>query len=389
MIQLGFSIRAISDPERLCEMEKEWDSFVNQWGEGNPFLLNRLIKEYARFSQVKGWNPLVLIVLVDNSIAGIAPFAVKTQFGIQSAKLLFDPHFLPEIVVDHRHREMCVSGILDYLAFTRKCGFIDMTLSTTSQNLKTLKEMCKTKGLYLGTKSEEGHRILSINSTWEEFRKARGANFRNKIKKIENHLTRAGPWEIRHFESGNDPSDIFAKILDVDKVSWKETWHSSSGVTVDKELLMILKCLRKAIGTQPDFTWHVSFLEMNNQTVAYTLVLQQKDTALIKRTSYDQRYKNLYPGILILNATISELFGRDQVKRIDFCTDHSFMATWTKNCVPRTTVMIRRGILPTMEGIVVENSFTRRILHSGLTGLMKKTGWQAPPLSRAFAGKTA
>ncbi len=358
------TIKVISDPDRLGEIEDAWDSFVDRCGD-NPFFLSGFVKEYAKAYRSEGWTPLILVVLIDNAMSGIVPLVIKKRFGIRFVKFLLEYHCSPEIVIDDKYREVCMPHILRFLFNTLKCQFVDLVLPTDSSNLPILKRESKAGRVYLGVRPEieMGHRIIPINCTWGEFIKARGSNFRQKFKKIERNLNRAGSWQIVYVEGKKDEEDTFKKILDVDKLSWKEGWHASRGIS-DEQLLTIFEGLRNTTRGQPDFKWGAWFLELNNETLAYALGLHYKETTFIKRTSYVERYRHLYPGIFVVHAAIHELFDKGETRKIDFYTDHSFMTTWAKACLPRVTIMMRKGILPTAMGVLLANEATRKTLHS-------------------------
>lgn len=77
--------------------------------------------------------------------------------------------------------------------------------------------------------------------------------------------------------------------------------------------------------TDRRFSAHVQFLELNDEPVAYALVLQYKNIAFITKTSYDLRFERLNVGIYVQNVAIHHLFEAKEVTHIDFLTDLSYM----------------------------------------------------------------
>jgi hypothetical protein len=218
-----------------------------------------------------------------------------------------------------------------------------------------------------------GHRIIPVRCTWAEFEKLKGKKFRNEFKSIERKLNQAGSWRILCIENGNKGSDAIKKILDVERMSWKEGWRSQLGIEIDPDLIMMWEGSQYMVKTEPDFKLSVWLLELNGQTLAYVLFPQYKEVAYLAKTSYDERYKKFYPGIYVINAAIRELFNKRQARHIDFLTDLAFMETWTSICLPRVRVMIsQKGILPIIIRFTVANAYIKNILRIILGPLKKR-----------------
>lgn len=344
MSGMKVSVRVISDPNKLLEIEGVWNRLINKCSK-NPFFLSRFVEQFMDFNCSKGWTPLVLVISANNLLVGIAPLIAKKKFGVRFVKFLYKSWFSPDFIFDDQYRETCIAHTLDFLFKTLRFQFVNLTLSVDSPNLQILKQKCKANRIYFCTKPEMRHCIIPIRGTWDEFKIWRGRNFRRKFRKIERNLDRAGSWRIICVENGNKGSDATKKIFDVERTSWKEAWRTRMGEEMDQDLLMIWKGLQYTARTEPDFKWSVWFLELNDQTLAYTLVLQYKEEAFIVKTSYDERYKKFYPGIYVNNAAICELFNKRQVRNIDLLADLPFHRTWTSICLPRVRVMIaRKGV---------------------------------------------
>ena len=359
-------IRVIPDPSELPEIEGVWNILINKCSK-NPIFLSGFIKQFMEFYRSKGWTPLVLVISADKTIVGIAPLMTKKRFGVRFVKFLSKSWFSPDFIIDEQYRENCIAHILDFLFKTLKCQFVDLTMPAESQNLQILKQKCKANRIYFCTKrgswADMSHCIIPVGCTWDDFKRLRGRNFRRRFKKIERNLDRVGSWRIIRVENGDKGSDAIKKILDVERMSWKEAWRTRKGIEIDQDLLMIWKGSQYTARIEPDFKWRAWFLELNDQTLAYSLVLQYKETAFIIKTSYDERYKRFFPGIYVNNAAIRELFNKRQVRKIDWLTDLPFHRNWTSICLPRVRVMMsRKSVLPTIMGHVLTSEFTRNIL---------------------------
>jgi hypothetical protein len=338
-------IRVISDLNELHEIEGAWNVSISKCSR-NPFLLSGFVKQFMESNRSRGWTPLLLVISTDNKIIGISPLKTKKKFGVRFAKFLPKSSFSPDFIGDDQYKEIYIAHTLDFLFKTLHCQFVDLTLPAESPNLRTIKQKCQANRTHFFTTSGIGHRILPIECTWAEFEKFRGGNFRRKFKKIEQHLDSIGLWRITCIEKENEEMDITKKVLDVERMSWKEGRRTQRGIKIDPDLMMVWAGSQYMAKTEPDFKWSVWLLELNDQTLAYLLACQYKEVAYFTKTSYDGRYKRFTPGIYICNAAIRELFNKHRIRKVDFLTDLPFMETWTSLCSPRVRIVMSRKRVP-------------------------------------------
>jgi hypothetical protein len=341
MTDLNVSIRVISDHNRLRKIESAWNALVNKCS-NNPFLLSGFIKQFMEFNSSRGWTPLVLVISANSQIVGISPLKTKKKFGVRFVKFLPSTWLSPDFISDDQHREICLAHTLDFLFKTLRCQFVDLALSSDSHNLRIIKQTCETNKIHFYIKPEMGHRILPVRGTWAEFEAFRGRYFRRKFNRAKRNLDRLGPWRITRTENGKEEFGVIKKIFEIEKMSWKEEWRVHTGKK-DIDLLMILGASQHTAEIEPSFKWDVWFLELNNQALAYNLIIQYKEIAYCVKTSYGKRYEKLSPGIYVINTAIREFFNERQIRKIDFLTDLPFMETWTSLRLPRVRILMSRN----------------------------------------------
>lgn len=343
----------ISNPDRLLEIEDGWNRLVGKCSK-NPFLFTGFVKQLMEFNRSKRWTPLVLFISADNKIVGLVPLKTKKKFGFRFVSFFSKSWLSPNFIVDEQYAEICIAHSVDFLFRSLQCQFVDLTLPAESPNLRIIKQECDAKGIHFCTIPTMGHRIIPVKCTWDEFKKSKGKKFRCEFRSIERKLDRAGSWRIVYVENGNSESDAFERILNVERMSWKEARRTQVGTKSDEALLVTWNGAQCTATTELDFKWRVWFLELSGQTVAYALVLQYKETAFIVKTSYNARYKRFYPGIYVNNAAIRELFNKRKVKTIDFLTDLPFERKWASLCLPRVRILMsRNSVLPLVIGFAL------------------------------------
>jgi len=337
---LGVSVHVISDSNALSKIESAWNALTTTCS-NNPFLLSGFVKQYMEFNHSKGWTPLVLAMSVGDKLVFASSLRTEKKLGVRFATFLSKSWLSPDFIVDNQYQEACMEYFLDFLFNTLHCKIVDLILPAESPNLQILKQKCKAKSISFFTIPAIGHMIIPVNRTWDEFRNSRTRNFRKKFKKIEQNLSQAGLWKITSAEKGSNQLGVVEKIFDVEKMSWKEEWRVRAGKK-DTDLLIILAGSQHMAEIEPSFKWDVWFLELNNQTLAYWLVIQYKEVAYLAKTSYDKRYEGFSPGICVLNAVIRELFN-GPTKKVDFLTELPFMKIWTDLRMPRVRVVMSKS----------------------------------------------
>lgn len=365
---IELSAHAISDPSKILESEEVTDAFVNNWSK-NPFLLGGFISQFMRSNRVRGWTTFVLVVKADEKIVGTAPLMIKKRLGMRFAQFFPNVWSLPDFVVDDRYREACMGYVVEYLFKTLNCRFAGFDLPAESPNLKTLEQQCKVHGIDFSAKNQSRHRIIPVECTWDEFQEKRGGNWRKKVRQMERKLNQISPWRIVYVEDVSNRPDVLEKILDVERMSWKESWRNRMLIATDEDLLMIWEGSQIVARTKTDFKGSVWFLQINHETVAYSFVIKYKGTAFMAKTSYDNRYRTFYVGKYINHIAIRDMFNEGQIKTIDFMADLPYMPFWTSLSLSQVGVLMWKGKLGTLAEQLRSNTFVLRVLKAVLGNL--------------------
>jgi hypothetical protein len=204
-----------------------------------------------------------------------------------------------------------------------------------------------------------GRLLIPINCTWDEFISAQGTKYRAKIRRIERSLTQEGSWKTDYVDA-NRQSDAIKKIFEVEQNSWKDKWRTERGESTDESLMTVLSA-SQMLSNEPKFKLSICSLELDSKTIAYCTAIEYDDVAFIVKTSYDEHYKKLYPGIFIQHTTIQELFKNGRIKQIDFLSDLQYLRTWANDCIPRTRIMLAKGLLPTAMQSISETALVGKI----------------------------
>jgi CelD/BcsL family acetyltransferase involved in cellulose biosynthesis len=369
----AMSIDVIYDLSEFLRIENGWNHFVKKFSK-NPFLLSGFVQKFIELNQSQGWTPTIVVFSVNNAIVGISPLMTKTKFGIRFARFILTPAYSPDFVFNDEYQEACMAKTLHFFFHVLRCKVVYATMPGESSNLGKIEQGIT--GIQFFKMPTMGHRILPIQLNWTEFQKSRGKKFRQDSRRTERKLDSLGVWKIVHVERGEDELATIKKILNVETMSWKEQWRTRRGVKDDPILMAIWDGSRIVAKTDPAFKWRVWSLELGVQTMAYVFVLQYEKTAYIVKTSYDQRYGGLSPGIYLLNAAIRELVNEKNVQKTDFLTDLPFVETWTSLRLPRIgMVLSSKGVMAMIIGFAFAIRPSIRIAISPLRRILFVLGF--------------
>jgi CelD/BcsL family acetyltransferase involved in cellulose biosynthesis len=356
-------VRVISDSKELRDIRDLWDRFVDMQAD-DPNLLSAFVERSIELGRSDGWTPLLLMILADEVIVGLAPLLTKRKFGIRYARFVTSTYF----VASEGYREICVSRTLDYLFRALRCHFVRLTLPATSCYTTVLKHECHEKRIHLAQDEGTGQSIIAVKGTWDEFTRSRGKKFLQDIRRTERNLGRMGLWRCLRVEGTDRSEGVFEQMTRIDSKSWKQRLRNRTGQALDEGLLSFWDGSRRAARTVANFRWHVWFLEVGGQMVAFTLVLTYKGVAVVAKTSFDQEFARFGPGIYLMNVAIRGLFEERRVHKIDFISDVPFTRTWTSTGLRRIgfTMTSRTGIsrivMSLFRGNAFGRAFRRRVL---------------------------
>ncbi len=205
-----------------------------------------------------------------------------------------------------------------------------------------------------------GRRIIPIKSKWIEYEASLPRKFRKDLRRTERNLNKTGLWTVIHVE-GNEQADITKKIYCIEKRSWKETWRNQRGEN-DWILVSVIEAAQQQSRMVSNFKWGSWFLELEGKTIAYTLVIKYKEVAYFVKTSFDEQYKRFYPGIIVQNSAIRQIFIEQKNEYIDFLSDLSYLQEWTNDCLPRFSIQLTKGAIPTMIHFLLKNRLVAKII---------------------------
>lgn len=332
---------AFDDVQKLMEI-KEWNDLARE--SKNPYYLNGFIQQFFKSAVRLGLKPYCLVYFFEKKAVGIAPIAIKSWNKMRFARFLTRSEFDPDFIVKEEYRESFLSKVIDFLFEQMGCTFLDFSLPSSSVNLKMLDGGKVLGGRFHIVHPIAGHSVIPVKESWAAFEKSRGKSFRKMFRRIERMLTESGEWCVEFGSQKYSQQEIFDNIQQVENTSWKKIFRDKNGVKQDYSLLELLTASYN-VPCEEEFCWDVAFLVVNGKKIAYCFWYEFNGVAFIAKTSFNNEYKLLYPGIYINNVVIHELFNKPEIKLIDLMTDWPFQDKWAPEKIPRNTIKICNSYL--------------------------------------------
>jgi hypothetical protein len=342
------SARMITNPEELSEDENDLDVFLKEYSE-NPLMLLPFIRNAMNQNVSINQIPAIIIVRVDGEIVGLAPFILRRHLGMRYAEFLTQYWTSPNFVIKNNYEPITMKTVLQLVLKRLNSKFIILNLNSDSPNLRDLKRICVSNNIHFLEHSyqymDDG--IILVNCSWDDYKKFRSRHFRKELRYIEKNMDKEGKWKLTVIENYNEFSEeaIYDKILAIEKLSWKEKHRQLLGETIDNSIIWFLKSSSSTNNNTIILGRKIWFLELNNQPVAYTMVLLYKGTAYIAKTSFVEEYRKLSLGKLVMYATIKDLFDKKEVQKIDFLTYLPIVEFWRANRLKRVRIRLGSRIM--------------------------------------------
>jgi CelD/BcsL family acetyltransferase involved in cellulose biosynthesis len=342
----------ITTEDQLDSFASEWDHLVNRCG-SSPALLRPYVKFWMHLHRVSDRFPLIFVLESGGKFLGVAPLSLSTRFGARYAKQLFEPSLSPDLIVEEENREIFVERLMNYVFRESNTQCLDLVLPSDSPNLRSIMALCQGERRPLEILPSKGHGVIKVDASWHEYARVRGKNFRKHLIELDRKMKRVGKWQIVHSKLD---ADARAKIEAIERSSWKEQWREKTNSS-DDELAAIFETSEESSAIYPDFCADAWILEITDRPVAYSITLDYKGIEFAAKTSFDNQYRSLSPGIFLNTAVVRSVFETRRAQTIDFLTDLPATKRWSSDVATRTRILVTQkgvasAVLPIFSSVV-------------------------------------
>jgi hypothetical protein len=330
------SILFVSDIQHFIKMKDFWDQEMQRQVD-DPLLFSSMIIEQWKCSLRIGEHPFLLIIKKEGRIIGFAPLIFESHFGFRRVRN-FNEYLCAEFFSDP---EICMELLINYLFRSLNCESIDITFRDELNYQGVMEQVCTELNRYFSALPGEGNAIIPVKNNVDLFRKSLKRKDRKELERIKRKLSQFGTWQVSCFDWQDA---LISKILKIERCSWKAELEGKKAISKDLGLNYILNGIDKNMETKSFFGAKACFLMLDDLPIAYVIELIRNRVIYFAKTSYDQKFRRLWPGIILMNEIIEDVTLKKKAERIDFISNLPFIQIWNPVVKKRVNFKILQNV---------------------------------------------
>jgi CelD/BcsL family acetyltransferase involved in cellulose biosynthesis len=299
----------LSDPE----LARSWSALEEAGACANVFATRAWVSLWSRRFATRA----VPLIVVGYDTSG--PVALAPLFSTPEGTVELPVNFLSPrgefLMLDGRSDGFVPRALA--LLRSRPARPVFRSVPTRSRTFERLASCARGAGYLFNARPVRSSPCLDVDGSWDAFLESvprrRAARWAKQYRRLE----REGKVRVTVWESGSDAADAAGRFTDLEARSWKERQGTSIRGRGLEDFY------REIVSTMSVQGWMRSYsLELNRRTIAFALGALYRGTHFILKTSYDEAYGKLSPGVCLFYQVVRRDFD-DGVSLIDFLGEES------------------------------------------------------------------
>ena len=348
-----FEFKILASLSEFYGYKEQWNAINGQLLQKNPLMSYEWIASFLEGVESDQSPFCVLLCSINGQLIAGLPLVLKRvkRFGIyiNQLELPFDNQTMSvDILVIPGYEAYVIEPLLDraFKAFKNVDQIVFRRIDGVNSSLSQLKSLKSSVSEYC----EDGA-SLTIPTNFSDYRNQLGKNFKSNLNKSNNKAKRLGKIEFSVHElnglSNLKKLDIVCKLED-------SGWKGRDGTSILKNIedYDFYKRLISKLDKTYNLFFH--FLMIEGEVVAANLGIRQGDKVLLWKLAYDEAFKKISPGGLLLEKLISHLSETKEIKIIDLMTNENWYNNWNMSWRPFHNVFIFKA---SMKGHYLKSIF--------------------------------
>jgi CelD/BcsL family acetyltransferase involved in cellulose biosynthesis len=177
---------------------------------------------------------------------------------------------------------------------------------------------------------------LTITNTWEEFLQGKSGNFRSNLKRKPKRLAQLGSVELTFLAEPAQMPAFLDAMREIEESSWKS--DAGSAITSRAWEWAFYRELVQRLAPRAGLL--CTLLTVDGRAAAYDLSVLSPGVASCLKTSFDSRWSEGSPG-LVLRAALMERVFRDGFREYDFLgANERYKLEWSETVRAHTQLRI-------------------------------------------------
>ncbi len=290
------------------ELVSAWDGLASEGAVPNLFAGRTWVTAWAaRFAA--GRSVRVLVAREDGAPVGLVPLVADAGGVVELPVNFLSPR--GEFTVRERLEGPVASAFLKHL---RGAGFALLLrgVPVGSGTLAAVRGEAAGGGFLLAERSTRESPFIEIDGTWEDYYAGRRRKATHEWERKMRKLDAVGDTRVLRFESGMDAGRLVEDFIAVESRSWKE----KNGTSIHaRGVERFYHDVSDALAISGSFL--PFWLEIDGQIVAFLYGAVHDGVYYAMKTSFDEAFSRLSPGIRLFHEAVRHAFGAG-LARFDF-----------------------------------------------------------------------
>jgi CelD/BcsL family acetyltransferase involved in cellulose biosynthesis len=185
-------------------------------------------------------------------------------------------------------------------------------VASGSSTLTALESEARRAGYLLHARPGRVSPFIRIEGSWEDYVEGRTRKVTHEWERKMRKLERAGDVRVVCFERGMNTAALTDQFIAVEGRSWKESAGTSIGARGVGDFYRELSAALAAADSLLPF-----WLELDGRVIAFLYGAVHNGTYYAMKTSYDEGFSGLSPGVRLFHEAVRHTFGAG-LARFDF-----------------------------------------------------------------------
>ncbi len=236
-------------------------------------------------------------------------------------------------------------SILSHLLAAHRGACITAQVSADTHIARTLPELALECGLATTVRPSTASPFALLPASWEEYLAGREGHVRSELRRKRKRIERERGFEARTISREEEVEEGMADVFAIESNSWKAT--RGEAMTATEELRRFFEDLARVFSARGWLRLHL--LYVGGAPVAHLFGVAYKDELSALKTSYDDSFRRLSPGIVVATEAIKsaieeglrafDLLGADARWKSELATGERKQACYC--FYPKGTVLCR------------------------------------------------
>jgi CelD/BcsL family acetyltransferase involved in cellulose biosynthesis len=324
--------------DRLAEIQAEWIDLLSRADAPNIFMHPGLVKLAGEAYRGRRCIALLAWQAADDHrrLVGVWAFTVgRAPQSILPMTVLTAPPmphaYLATPVIDRSLLDTTLEAMLTYIAGNPALPkFIALEAMTAeSQTMYALTRVLARRGSAPVVLARSMRPKLASTLDGKKYlEKALSSGSRKKLRQQRRRLAEKGSLEFRVMRDTGTVRDALKQFLALEAAGWKG--RQGTALLNSQADATFARAMIEDLALRGEASVHAIYL--NGRPVSMQIVLRAGPAAFTWKTAYDESWRDVSPGMLLLEDYTADFLADESIAYVDSCAhdDTSFMAAWSE-----------------------------------------------------------